>query len=192
MKSSKSLDHQKLVQATNLMLTSKGPIFLSDTSININPGYNDLAYISIMTSNTAKMFGYNPVIAMLSFSNFGSSSHPMANKVERAVKFLRRSNPDLIVDGPIQSDFALNKMMLKNKFDDSRLGNQKVNVLVFPNLDAANITYKVIKELDGAKSIGPIMMGMDKPVHVLQLKASVEEIVNMSAIAVVDAQSRKD
>ena len=180
------------IAATNLMLTSKGPIFLSDTSININPGYNDLAYISIMTSNTAKMFGYNPVIAMLSFSNFGSSNHPMANKVERAVKFLRRSNPDLIVDGPIQSDFALNKMMLKNKFDDSKLGNQKVNVLVFPNLDAANITYKVIKELDGAKSIGPIMMGMDKPVHVLQLKASVEEIVNMSAIAVVDAQSRKD
>ena len=179
------------IAATNLMLTSKGPIFLSDTSININPGYNDLAYISIMTSNTAKMFGYNPVIAMLSFSNFGSSNHPMANKVERAVKFLRRSNPDLIVDGPIQSDFALNKMMLKNKFDDSKLGNQKVNVLVFPNLDAANITYKVIKELDGAKSIGPIMMGMDKPVHVLQLKASVEEIVNMSAIAVVDAQSRK-
>ena len=180
------------IAATNLMLTSKGPIFLSDTSININPGYNDLAYISIMTSNTAKMFGYNPVIAMLSFSNFGSSNHPMANKVERAVKFLRRSNPDLIVDGPIQSDFALNKMMLKNKFDDSKLGNQKVNVLVFPNLDAANITYKVIKELDGAKSIGPIMMGMDKPAHVLQLKASVEEIVNMSAIAVVDAQSRKD
>ena len=180
------------IAATNLMLTSKGPIFLSDTSININPGYNDLAYISIMTSNTAKMFGYNPVIAMLSFSNFGSSNHPMANKVERAVKFLRRSNPDLIVDGPIQSDFALNKMMLKNKFDDSKLGNQKVNVLVFPNLDAANITYKVIKELDGAKSIGPIMMGMEKPVHVLQLKASVEEIVNMSAIAVVDAQSRKD
>jgi len=138
------------------------------------------------------MFGYNPVIALLSFSNFGSSDHPMANKVERALTFLRRSNPDMIVDGPIQSDFALNKMMLKNKFDDSKLGTQKVNVLIFPNLDAANITYKIIKEIDGAKSIGPIMMGMDKAVHVLQLKASVEEIVNMSAIAVIDAQSRKE
>ena len=180
------------IAATNLMLTSKGPIFLADTSININPKYNDLAYIALMTSSTAKMFGYNPVIAMLSYSNFGSSDHPMANKVERAVKFLNRIKPDLVIDGPIQSDFALNKMMLKNKFDDSKLGNQKVNILVFPNLDAANITYKVIKELDGAKSIGPIMMGMDKPVHVLQLKASVEEIVNMSAIAVVDAQSRKE
>ena len=180
------------IAATNLMLTSKGPIFLADTSININPKYNDLAYIALMTSSTAKMFGYNPVIAMLSYSNFGSSNHPMANKVERAVKFLNRIKPDLVIDGPIQSDFALNKMMLKNKFDDSKLGNQNVNILVFPNLDAANITYKVIKELDGAKSIGPIMMGMDKPVHVLQLKASVEEIVNMSAIAVVDAQSRKE
>ena len=180
------------IAATNLMLTSKGPIFLSDTSININPQYNDLAYITLMTSNTAKMFGYNPVIALLSFSNFGSSDHPMANKVKRAVKFLRRSNPEMIVDGPIQSDFAINKMMLKNKFDDSRLGTQKVNILIFPNLDAANITYKIIKEIDGAKSIGPILMGMDKAVHVLQLKASVEEIVNMSAIAVIDAQSRKE
>ncbi len=180
------------IAATNLMLTSKGPIFLSDTSININPAYNDLAYISIMTANTAKMFGYNPVIAMLSYSNFGSSSHPMANKVEDAVKFLRRSHPNMIVDGPIQSDFALNKLMLKNKFEESKLGNQKVNILVFPNLDSANITYKVIKEIDGAKSIGPIIMGLDKAVHILQLKPSVEEIVNMSAIAVIDAQSRNE
>ncbi len=180
------------IAATNLMLTSKGPIFLSDTSININPAYNDLAYISIMTANTAKMFGYNPVIAMLSYSNFGSSSHPMANKVENAVKFLRRSNPNLIVDGPIQSDFALNKLMLTNKFEESKLGNKKVNILVFPNLDSANITYKVIKEIDGAKSIGPIIMGLDKAVHILQLKPSVEEIVNMSAIAVIDAQSRNE
>ena len=180
------------IAATNLMLTSKGPIFLSDTSINIDPAYNDLAYISIMTANTAKMFGYNPVIAMLSYSNFGSSSHPMANKVENAVKFLRRSNPNLIVDGPIQSDFALNKLMLTNKFEESKLGNQKVNILVFPNLDSANITYKVIKEIDGAKSIGPIIMGLDKAVHILQLKPSVEEIVNMSAIAVIDAQSRNE
>ena len=180
------------IAATNLMLTSKGPIFLSDTSININPAYNDLAYISIMTANTAKMFGYNPVIAMLSYSNFGSSSHPMANKVEDAVKFLRRSHPNMIVDGPIQSDFALNKLMLTNKFEESKLGNQKVNILVFPNLDSANITYKVIKEIDGAKSIGPIIMGLDKAVHILQLKPSVEEIVNMSAIAVIDVQSRNE
>jgi malate dehydrogenase (oxaloacetate-decarboxylating)(NADP+) len=179
------------VAAANLMITSKGPIFLADTSININPKYNELGYIGILAAETAKMFGFEPVIAMLSYSNFGSSEHPMAKKVDRAVKFLRRSSPDLIVDGPVQSDFALNKLMLANKFEFSKLSGQKVNVLVFPNLDSANITYKVIKELDDALSIGPIMMGMDKAVHILQLKASVDEIVNMSAIAVVDAQNRK-
>ena len=178
------------VAATNLMITSKGPIFLADTSININPKYNELGYIANMAAETAKMFGFQPVVAMLSYSNFGSSEHPMANKVASAVKFIKRSFPKLIVDGPVQSDFALNRDMLKHKFDFSKLAGQKVNVLVFPNLDSANITYKVIKEIDGALSIGPIIMGMDRPVHILQLKASVDEIINMSAIAVVDAQSR--
>ena len=178
------------IAATNLMLTSKGPIFLADTSINISPKYNELAYISIMTANTAKMFGYDPVIAMLSYSNFGSSNHKMAKKVEEAIRFLKRARPNLVVDGPVQSDFALNRDMLKNKFDFSRLTGKKVNILVFPNLDSANITYKIIKELEGAKSIGPIVMGLEKPVHILQLRASVEEIVNMSCIAIVDAQSR--
>ena len=178
------------VAATNLMITSKGPIFLADTSININPKYNELGYIANMAAETAKMFGFQPVVAMLSYSNFGSSDHPMANKVASAVKFIKRSFPNLVVDGPVQSDFALNRDMLKHKFDFSKLAGQKVNVLVFPNLDSANITYKVIKEIDGALSIGPIMMGMDRPVHILQLKASVDEIINMSAIAVVDAQSR--
>jgi len=179
------------VAATNLMITSKGPIFLADTSININPKYNELGYIAILAAETAKMFGFDPIVAMLSYSNFGSSSDPMAKKVERAVTYLRRTVPELTVDGPVQSDFALNRSMLSNKFEFSKLSGQKVNVLVFPNLDSANITYKVIKEIDNAMSIGPIMMGMDKAVHILQLKASVEEIVNMSAIAVVDAQNRK-
>ena len=179
------------VAAANLMITSKGPIFLADTSININPKYNELGYIAILAAETAKMFGFDPIVAMLSYSNFGSSNDPMAKKVERAVTFLKRTVPELTVDGPVQSDFALNRSMLSNKFEFSKLSGQKVNVLVFPNLDSANITYKVIKEIDNAMSIGPIMMGMDRPVHILQLKASVEEIVNMSAIAVVDAQNRK-
>ena len=179
------------VAATNLMITSKGPIFLSDTSININPKFNELAHIAKMTAYTAEVFGFSPVIAMLSFSNFGSAVHDSVEKVSNAVKLLNRCFPDLVVDGPLQSDFALNKIMLKNKFEFSKLSGQKVNVLVFPNLDSANITYKVMKELDGAQSIGPILMGVDKPAHILQLKASVEEIVNMSAIAVVDAQNRK-
>ena len=178
------------VATTNLMITNKGPLFLSDTSINIDPSSKDLAVIAKMTAETVKMFGMEPNIAMLSYSNFGSSNHPMALKVKQAVKFLHRNFPDLNVDGEVQSDFALNKEMFKDKFSYSKLSGKNVNTLIFPNLDSANINYKVIKELDNAMSIGPIMMGMSKAVHVLQLGASVEEMVNMSAVAVVDAQKK--
>ena len=178
------------VATTNLMITSKGPLFLSDTSINIDPSSKDLAIIAKMTAETVKMFGMEPNIAMLSYSNFGSSSHPMALKVNQAVKFLHRNFPELNVDGEVQSDFALNKEMFKDKFSYSKLAGKNVNTLIFPNLDAANTNYKLIKELDNALSIGPIMMGMSKAVHVLQLGASVEEMVNMSAVAVVDAQKK--
>jgi malate dehydrogenase (oxaloacetate-decarboxylating)(NADP+) len=178
------------VATTNLMITSKGPIFLSDTSINIDPSAKDLAIIAKMTSETVKMFGLEPNIAMVSYSNFGSSTHPMVLKVNEAVRFLHRNFPEINVDGPVQSDFALNKEMFQKKFSFSKLSGKKVNTLIFPNLDAANTNYKVIKELDNALSIGPIMMGMSKAVHVIQLGASVEEMVNMSAVAVVDAQKK--
>jgi len=178
------------VAATNLMLTKTGPLFLSDTTINVDPSAKELAKIAQMTANMAKLFGMEPVTALLSFSNFGSSRFPQAKKVSDAVAMLHRSNPELMVDGPIQSDFALNKEMLQKGFPFSSLSNRKVNVLVFPNLDAANITYKLMKELKEALSIGPILMGLSEPIHVLQLGASVEEIVNMSAIAVIDAQSK--
>ncbi|MBT7624206.1 MAG: NADP-dependent malic enzyme [Flavobacteriaceae bacterium] len=178
------------VATTNLMITSKGPLFLSDTSINIDPSAKDLAIIAKMTAETVRMFGMEPNIAMLSYSNFGSSNHAMALKVNHAVKFLHRNFPELNVDGEVQSDFALNKEMFKDKFSYSKLAGKNVNTLIFPNLDSANTNYKVIKELDGALSIGPIMMGMSKAVHVLQLGASVEEMVNMSAVAVVDAQKK--
>ena len=178
------------VATTNLMITNKGPLFLSDTSINIDPSSKDLAIIAKMTAETVKMFGMEPNIAMVSYSNFGSSTHPMALKVNQAVKFLHRNFPDLNVDGEVQTDFALNKEMFKNKFSYSKLSGKNVNTLIFPNLDSANTNYKVIKELDNAMSIGPIMMGMSKAVHVLQLGASVEEMVNMSAVAVVDAQKK--
>ena len=178
------------VAATNLMLTKSGPLFLSDTTINVDPTAKELAKIAQMTANTSKLFGLEPVIALLSFSNFGSSRFPQAKKVSQAVAMLHRSNPELMVDGPVQSDFALNKEMLQKGFPFSSLSKMKVNVLVFPNLDAANITYKLMKELKEALSIGPILMGLSEPIHVLQLGASVEEIVNMSAIAVIDAQSK--
>lgn len=179
------------VAAANLMLTKSGPLFLSDTTINVEPTAKELAKITQMTAKTAELFGLEPVVALLSFSNFGSSRFPQAKKVSEAVAMLHKSNPNLLVDGPIQSDFALNKEMLQNGFPFSNLSSKKVNILIFPNLDAANITYKLMKELNEALSIGPILMGLSEPIHVLQLGASVEEIVNMSAIAVIDAQSKK-
>jgi len=178
------------VAATNLMLTKSGPLFLSDTTINVDPTAKELAKIAQMTGQMAQIFGLEPVIGMLSFSNFGSSRFPQATKVSEAVSMLHRSHPNLTVDGPIQSDFALNKGLLQDRFPFSVLSNKKVNVLIFPNLDAANITYKLMKELNEALSIGPILMGLSEPIHILQLGASVNEIVNMSAVAVVDAQSK--
>ena len=179
------------VAATNLMLTPKGPIFISDTSINIDPTAKELANIAQMTNYTMKMFGVNPVIAMISYANFGSSDDPHAAKVREAVRLLHESNPDMVVDGELQVDFALNSEMLKNKFPFSKLAGRKVNALVFPNLDAANSNYKMLKEQKDVDSIGPIMLGLRKAVHIFQLGASVDEMVNMTAIAVVDAQQKE-
>lgn len=180
-----------LVATTNMMLTSRGPMFLSDTAINIDPSAEELAKIAIMTANAAKMFGVTPVIAMVSFSNFGSSTNEGASKVREAVAYLHKNHPDMIIDGELQADFALNPEMLKAKFPFSKLAGKKVNTLIFPNLEAANITYKLLKELNKVDSIGPIMLGMGKPVHIFQLGASVEEMVNMAAIAVIDAQGKE-
>ncbi|MEZ4777815.1 MAG: NADP-dependent malic enzyme [Flavobacteriaceae bacterium] len=179
------------IAATNLMLTSRGPLFISDTSININPSAKELANIAEMTNYTMKMFGLKPVIAMISYANFGSSKDPHAAKVREAVRILHSTNPELVVDGEIQVDFALNAEMLKNKFPFSRLAGNKVNALIFPNLDSANSNYKMLKEQKDVVSIGPILLGMKKPVHIFQLGASVEEMVNMTAIAVVDAQQKE-
>ena len=179
------------IATTNLMMTQRGPMFLSDTSINIDPPAEDLAKIAQMTARTVRMFGLEPIMAMISFANFGSSPSPRATKVRDAVKILHETYPELIVDGELQTDFALNSEMLKDIFPFSKLAGKKVNTLIFPNLESANITYKLLKELNKSESIGPIMMGMRKPVHILQLDASVDEIVNMTAIAVIDAQQKE-
>ncbi len=179
------------VAACNLMVTSRGPLFLADTSINIDPTAKELANIAQMTATTVKMFGLEPVVAMVSYSNFGSSSNKKASEVRDAVRYLHRYYPDLIVDGEVQADFALNKDMLQSKFPFSKLAGKKVNTLVFSNIDSANITYKMIKELERADNIGPIMMGVNKPAHVLQLGASVDEMVLMAAVTVVDAQKKR-
>ena len=179
------------IATTNVMMTKRGPLFLSDTSINIDPSAKDLTKIAQMTSQVIKMFGMDPVMAMTSYSNFGSSQHINASKVREAVSYLHRHFPDMVVDGELQTDFALNDEMLREKFPFSKLVGRKVNALIFPNLDSSNITYKLLKELNDAQSIGPIMMGMRKPVHILQLGANVDEIVNMTAIAVIDAQHKE-
>jgi len=179
-----------IIATTNMMMTNRGPMFLSDTAINPNPTGDDLAKIALMTAKTVRMFGMEPIIAMVSYSNFGSSPNQSTSKVRDAVAFLHENYPDLIVDGEIQADFALNPDMLKAKFPFSKLAGKKVNTLIFPNLESSNITYKLLKELYKVDSIGPIMLGMEKPVHIFQLGASVEEMVNMSAVAVVDAQEK--
>jgi malate dehydrogenase (oxaloacetate-decarboxylating)(NADP+) len=181
----------KKVATVNILDTERGPMFLADTAINIDPTAEELADIAQMTANVATTLGFDPVIAMLSYSNFGSSVHPNATKVREAVRILHAKNTDLVVDGDIQSDFALNMELLQSKFPFSKLAGKKVNTLIFPNLEASNITYKLLKELNKSDSIGPIMIGLSKSVHILQLGASVNEMVNMTAIAVIDAQERE-
>lgn len=178
------------VASTNLMLTRRGPVFLSDTAVNPDPTAEEVAKIALMTNHTVRMFGLDPVVAMISYSNFGSSKEETPRKMRQAVNILHKQYPDMVVDGEVQMDFALNQEMLKDKFPFSKLVGKRVNTLVFPNLDAANTTYKMLKELNGATSIGPILLGLDAPVHVFQLGASVDEMVNMTAVAVIDAQQK--
>ncbi|PKA97551.1 allosteric NADP-dependent malic enzyme [Flavobacteriaceae bacterium MAR_2009_75] len=181
----------KKVATVNIMITDMGPLFLADTSINIDPSAEELAEIAQNTANVASTFGFDPVLALLSYANYGSSTHPNAKKVRKAVEILHETNPQLVVDGEIQTDFALNKELLQSQFPFSKLAGRKVNTLIFPNLESANITYKLLKELNKADSIGPIMVGLRRSVHILQLGASVDEMVNMTAIAVIDAQERE-
>ena len=178
------------VFATTLLITKKGPLFFTDSSIVVNPDINDIVRMTVMMNDVVKMFRIKPNIALLSFSNFGSSKDPEAQKMKKAALILKNKYPDLTVDGELQADFALNKKLLKETFPFSELVNKKVNTLIFPNLDAANISYRLVKELTGSQMVGPIMMGMNKPVHILQLGSTADEIVHMTIVAVIDAQMR--
>ncbi len=178
------------IAATNIMLTKRGPIFFSDTAVNINPNTKELANIANMTANLMVTFGVKPNLAMLSYSNFGNSDLPEAKKVTDAVAYLHEFYPELNVDGEIQADFALTNTMLNDKFPFSKLNNNPVNGLIFPNLDSANISYKILKSLNNIESVGPIVMGFNKAAHIIQYGCDVDEIVNMTSIAVVDAQEK--
>ena len=181
-------DGVKRVAATNIMMTDRGPMFFSDTAFNIDPNEEELAQIIRMTDRVMKIFGVIPHLAMLSYSNFGSANLKSSNKGGAAVAYTHKHHPEIVIDGEIQADFALNNTLRAEKFPFSKLMNRKVNGLIFPDLNSANISYKLIKELNNIESIGPIIMGLKKPVHILQLGASVDEMVNMVCVAVLDAQ----
>jgi malate dehydrogenase (oxaloacetate-decarboxylating)(NADP+) len=160
--------------------------------VNVSPSAEDLAEITVLTAWAVQQFNVKPRIALLSFSNFGSSNEPEARKVRDAVAILHQKYPGMMVDGELQANFALNPSLLSDNFPFCEFANEGANTLIFPNLESGNIAYKLLQEMGAAEAIGPILLGMKKPVHVLQLGSSVREIVNMVTIAVVDAQSRKN
>jgi len=174
-----------------LMVTKKGPYFFADTTMNTNPTAEELVDIAILTATTVKKYNITPRIAMLSYSNFGSAPGEIPDKMQKAVSILHKNYPGLIVDGDIQANFSINNTLLKEQFPFSTLVDMDVNTFIFPNLESGNIAYKLLQELGGSEAIGPVLMGLNKPVHVLQLGSSVREIVNMVILSVVDAQTRK-
>jgi len=173
-----------------ILNTKKGTLFLADTTININPTAEELANIAMLTAQTVRRFNVVPRIAMLSYSNFGSSMNSKVAKIKEALKIINEAEPNLSVDGEIQADFALNKEKREQIFPFSDL-KENANTLIFPNLESGNIAYKLMQEFDDVEAIGPILIGMKKPVHILQLGCSVREIVNMVTIAVIDAQTKR-
>ena len=178
----------KKIAGMYLLLTKKGPLFLADTTVNFNPTAEELADITMMVAKEVRNFNLTPRIAMLSYSNFGSSDSGEAKLVADATRILKQRNPSLIVDGEMQGSMAFNKEILRDNYPFSELVDEDVNVLMFPNLTAGNVAYNLLKEVGGADAIGPILLGLKKPVHVLQLGSTVRSIINMALVAVVDAQ----
>ena len=180
----------KKIAGMYLLFTKKGPLFLADTTVNFNPTAEELAEITLLVAKEVKQFNIVPKIAMLSYSNFGSSDSPEAALVQKARELVKAKSPELICEGEMQGILAFNKELLKENYPFSELANGDVNTLIFPNLAAGNIAYNLLQEVGGADSIGPILLGLNKPVHVLQLGSSIRSIFNMVVIAVVDAQSK--
>lgn len=180
----------KRVAGMYILMTKKGPLFLADTTINLNPTAEEIAEITSNVAKTIRKFKVTPRVGLLSYSNFGSSPGEDATKMARAVEILHEKDPNLIVDGEIQANFALNNELMEEKFSFSTLANRQVNTLIFPNLSSGNIAYKLLQEITGGDSIGPVLVGLKKSVHVLQMGSSVREIVNMVKVAVIDAQNK--
>jgi malate dehydrogenase (oxaloacetate-decarboxylating)(NADP+) len=178
----------KKIAGMYMLLTKRGPLFLADTTVNFNPTADELADITLMVAKEVRSFNLTPRIAMLSYSNFGSSASPEARLMAQAKDIVKQKDPTLIIDGEMQASLAFNQEILRDNYPFSELVDQEVNVLIFPNLAAGNIAYNLMKEIGGADAIGPILLGLKKPVHVLQLGSSVRSIYNMALVAVIDAQ----
>jgi len=174
-----------------ILISKDGPIFFADTTININPSVQEIVDITLLVAKTVKEYNLKPKIALLSYSNFGSNQGADAIKMREATKVLHEKHPEIVVDGELQANFAVNKELRNDFFPFSLLSGQNTNTLIFPNLSAGNIAYKLVKEMSNQETIGPILLGMKKPVHVLQIGSSVREILNMITLGVVDVQNRK-
>jgi malate dehydrogenase (oxaloacetate-decarboxylating)(NADP+) len=173
-----------------ILNTKRGPLFLADTTINMNPTAEQIAEITSNVAKTIRKFKVTPRVALLSYSNFGSAAGDDAIKMSEAVKLIKENDPNLIVDGEVQANFALNNALMTEKFSFSTLANKKVNTLIFPNLSSGNISYKLLQEMTEGDAIGPVLVGLRKSIHVLQMGSSVREIINMVKVAVVDAQNK--
>lgn len=178
----------KKVAGMYIIMSKRGPLFLADTTVNFNPTAEELADITLLVAKEVKHFGITPCVAMLSYSNFGSSNSPEAKLVATARDIVKQKDPTLIVDGEVQANVAFNKEIIKDNYPFSELVDQDVNILIFPNLAAGNVAYNLLQEIGGADAIGPILLGLRKPVHILQLGSQVRSIFNMVLIAVIDAQ----
>ncbi|MCK9481840.1 MAG: NADP-dependent malic enzyme [Bacteroidia bacterium] len=178
------------VSGMYIMMTKKGPFFFADTTVNINPNWEELVEITRQVHKKVLDFGIEPKIAMLSYSNFGSSNGEIPSKMQKAVAYLHKNHPEINVDGEMQATFALNRELLSENFPFSTLANKEVNTFIFPELASGNIAYNFAKSFGKAETMGPILMGLKRSVHILQLASSVREIVNMVAVAVIDAQGK--
>jgi len=179
------------VHGLYMLVFKKEVIFCADTTVTIDPTVEELAETAILAANKARQFNVEPRVAMLSFSNFGSANHPFTQKVKKATALVKEWAPDLVVDGEMQANVALDPEITSRQYPFSEIKG-KANVLVFPDLNSGNIAYKLLDKLGGAEAVGPILMGMKKPVHILQRGDDVSDIVNMAAVAVVDAQYAAD
>ena len=181
----------KRVAGLYVTLTKRGPLFFADTTINKLPSEDELIEIILLTAKEVRRFGINPIIALLSYSNFGSVKDQESKKLQNVIKYFHENHPNLIVDGEFQANFALNKNKMMEQFPHSKLADKNVNTLIFPNLESGNISYKLLQELSNFDTVGPILMGLKKSVHIVQLESSVNEIVNITRIAAAGAQTKK-